>query len=627
MMRNRLRRRGGRAWVWLLTGLLLGGAIGAGTMYYFKRAKTGPSGPPRLGEATELAMVPADAAGFIHIRARDIWKLETLAEFRKAVDKAGPDSLKILDDGFVPAPSTLDRMTAVFLRSDPDEMPPNFGMPKPPVMLPGGMQLPAGAASAFDSAVVILAFNEPFDAAKVRRTYMPQGVVKTVNGKEVWLDKPRDRSRDLGLHFPDDRIMILGPATGVEHFVANQKDGQSEGPLSASLKMAAEGKRHIAAGFNIKQLGLPEPKFNGADEEFKSVEAEIRTLMKTEAIAVGVAFVPEGTRLDIRAAFKTEAEAAAADAAVRKIAGVVRTKLDDPKQKMKAMLDGKPGQPTPRPIRELPEAVMGLLGVGSMNLLDEYLANPPVKVEGNELVGTFEASSVGGAYVGTTAVAIGLLLPATQKVREAAARMTSSNNLKQIGLAMHGYHDATMKFPQRALMYGPMGTKPGGLSWRVHILPYLEQGVLYNQFKLDEPWDSEHNKKLIPLMPKVYASPTAPATPGLTYYKVFYGPGAAFTEDGQNVNFTNLNTISDGTSNTIMTIEAGAPVTWTKPDDIAFDIKKPLPPLSLNGNPRVIVGMFDGSVRTVDLSKVKPDTMKAAITPAGGEPLGSDWGP
>jgi len=47
----------------------------------------------------------------------------------------------------------------------------------------------------------------------------------------------------------------------------------------------------------------------------------------------------------------------------------------------------------------------------------------------------------------------------------------------------------------------------------------------------------------------------------------------------------------------------------------------------LNGNPRVLVALFDASVRTVDLTKVKPETMKAAITPAGGEILGSDWGP
>jgi len=74
-----------------------------------------------------------------------------------------------------------------------------------------------------------------------------------------------------------------------------------------------------------------------------------------------------------------------------------------------------------------------------------------------------------------------------------------------------------------------------------------------------------------------------------------------------------------------MTIEGGMAVTWTKPDDIALDLKRPLPDLRLAGNSRINVGLFDGSVRSLDLARVKPETFKAAITPAGGEILGPDW--
>ena len=81
-------------------------------------------------------------------------------------------------------------------------------------------------------------------------------------------------------------------------------------------------------------------------------------------------------------------------------------------------------------------------------------------------------------------------------------------------------------FPPPDRVTGPNG-KPG-LSWRVHILPYIEQDALYKQFKLDEPWDSEHNKKLIEKMPKVYVSPLAVAPPGETYYQVFTGKDAIF---------------------------------------------------------------------------------------------------
>ncbi len=78
------------------------------------------------------------------------------------------------------------------------------------------------------------------------------------------------------------------------------------------------------------------------------------------------------------------------------------------------------------------------------------------------------------------------------------------NNLKYIGLAMHNYLDANSHFPPAASV--DKAGKPL-LSWRVMILPYIDQDQLYKQFHLDEPWDSEHNKKLIDKMPQIYASP------------------------------------------------------------------------------------------------------------------------
>ena len=93
--------------------------------------------------------------------------------------------------------------------------------------------------------------------------------------------------------------------------------------------------------------------------------------------------------------------------------------------------------------------------------------------------------------------------------------MNSMNNLKQIALALHNYHAAMGSFPATASM-----SKDGKplLSWRVHILPYLEQDNLFKQFKLDEPWDSEHNKALIAKMPDIYRSPAQKVGDGKTTY-------------------------------------------------------------------------------------------------------------
>src|SRR5262249_49383960 len=113
---------------------------------------------------------------------------------------------------------------------------------------------------------------------------------------------------------------------------------------------------------------------------------------------------------------------------------------------------------------------------------------------------------------------------AQDRLQQRAQQLTSSNNMKQLGLAMHIYHDAN-KHPPAHAIYSKDG-KPL-LSWRVAVLPYIEQNELYQQFKFDEPWDSAHNKKLLEKMPQLYA-PVRGKTkvPYATYYQVFTGPDA-----------------------------------------------------------------------------------------------------
>jgi hypothetical protein len=149
----------------------------------------------------------------------------------------------------------------------------------------------------------------------------------------------------------------------------------------------------------------------------------------------------------------------------------------------------------------------------------------------------------------------------------------------------------------------------------VKILPFLEEGALYQEFHLDEPWDSPQNKKLIERMPKVYQSPLAVAPPGQTYYKVFSGGGAMFGP-GQR---TRLADITNGTSQTILAVEGGSPVIWTKPDDIPFDPKKTIPDLSLQGRRQINVLMADGAVQNIDLDMIPEKKLKAMINMAGGD--------
>ena len=197
--------------------------------------------------------------------------------------------------------------------------------------------------------------------------------------------------------------------------------------------------------------------------------------------------------------------------------------------------------------------------------------------------------------------------------------MQSSNNLKQLVLAMHNYHDSFGKFP--AAYSTDKDGKPL-LSWRVHILPFIEQDALYREFHLDEPWDSEHNKKLIPKMPRTYVSSKKLPEAGLTTYLAPVGDGTVFP--GKDA--IQIKDITDGTSNTVIFLDADDEhaVVWTKPDDLKVNPKKPEAGLSMRHGEGYLFAFADGSVRFVS-TKVNKKTLWAIFTRNGGEVLGTDW--
>ncbi len=146
------------------------------------------------------------------------------------------------------------------------------------------------------------------------------------------------------------------------------------------------------------------------------------------------------------------------------------------------------------------------------------------------------------------------------------------------------------------------------LSWRVEILPFLEQLELYDQFKHDEPWDSPHNLKLIDQMPQVYASLSHPLEPGKTMIRVPYSNVTDAQSQKRSAVFIagtlgpRLSSVTDGTSNTIGIIEVNpdAAVIWTKPDEWEFDPDDPLRDLGRAHPNRILVSFCDGAVRAID---------------------------
>jgi RNA polymerase sigma factor (sigma-70 family) len=155
------------------------------------------------------------------------------------------------------------------------------------------------------------------------------------------------------------------------------------------------------------------------------------------------------------------------------------------------------------------------------------------------------------------------------------------------------------------------------LSWRVALLPYLGEQELYKQFNRNEPWDSPHNKKLLSRMPKVYAAPgVASLEPGMTYYQVFVGEHAAFEKHRA----LRLADFPDGLSNTILIVEAGSPVPWTKPEDLHYATDDPLPQLGGLFSEIFNAAFADGAVAVLS-KKADPETLRRAITRDDGVPF------
>jgi hypothetical protein len=204
---------------------------------------------------------------------------------------------------------------------------------------------------------------------------------------------------------------------------------------------------------------------------------------------------------------------------------------------------------------------------------------------------------------------------------EAKARLQSVNNLRRLAQAMLTHTDAYRALP-------PAGGEPGpyklpGLSWRAHLLPYLENEATYMKLK-EEAWAGKapmgwNRPDLAKLTITQFASPV----PGKgkdtweTYYRVFIGNGAAF-ETGSLTKYPN--DFTDGVVNTILIVEAGEPVPWPKPDELQYDPKKPLPKLGGLFADGFYAAFADGTVRFIPRS-IDDKLLRAFITRSGDEQI------
>jgi len=205
---------------------------------------------------------------------------------------------------------------------------------------------------------------------------------------------------------------------------------------------------------------------------------------------------------------------------------------------------------------------------------------------------------------------------------QAVASSQCSNNLKQIALALHNYHDVYGRFPP-AVVTDKSG-KPMH-SWRVLILPFMDQQPLYKQYNLNEPWDSPNNRRVAQSIVSAYRCPDDDGPPINTSYAMITGPNTLGGKPNEGVTMAE---IRDGTSNTIAVVEvAGSGIGWTEPRDLPIEGL----PMEIDGPPGKSISsnhpgganaaMADGAVRMLP-NGMDAETLRRLLIRNDGKPIG-----
>jgi hypothetical protein len=229
----------------------------------------------------------------------------------------------------------------------------------------------------------------------------------------------------------------------------------------------------------------------------------------------------------------------------------------------------------------------------------------------------------GGTVMMIVGLVISCLMPAVNDTRTPSRRSQCSNHLRQIGISLQNYHDTYGSFPPVHIA----DSKGQPIhSWRVLILPFMEQQALYDRYRFDEPWDGPNNRKLHNEIMHVYCCPSCPKGQPKTdtSYVAVIGPNTVWP-GSKATKFTDL---SDGTSNTIMVVETfNSGIHWMEPRDLHMT-QMPLVVNPQQGqgissdHPNVALAVFADGHTSALTSKTPPDILRRLLTIADGEPIG-----
>lgn len=384
--------------------------------------------------------------------------------------------------------------------------------------------------------------------------------------------------------FPDDRTMLFSQYGAVLVGVLEQLKPGAAAPAWAKQYEAA-ARFPLAAYLDVKQLReLINAATGGRPPEGPDAMmfGMVSPLWEKADMAVVALDTGDGLKLTIVAHSPDAAAATALKGSLDGLLAMGKGML--PKMKAEAAnLDRlKPG-----------------LGAQLYGDLEKAVSELSVTTNGTMTIVKF------GIQQQTLATITSTVIPFLELAQESTRQNQGINNLKMIALGMLNHTDAYRTLPAPARMKKD-GHPPH--SWRVAILPFIEEDSLYKQYNFDEPWDSEANKKVLAQMPEIYRAPGADPKSTNTSYVVPIVDKGIFSAETVKKG-PSLAAIADGTSNTITVIETETQIPWTKPEDLVIDPTKPLPALGFAKSPSLNVAFADGSVHRL----IKTPTMELLL--------------
>ncbi len=423
-----------------------------------------------------------------------------------------------------------------------------------------------------------------YDEDAVRSIKVAGRVVKILGSKD---DRTDYESNEVGVYQPDPSTIVSMQMSFLERLL--RREGRSSPPKFESA-MIQSMKGDAAIVVTERGLETLTQAIRGSRQL-----ALFSPLTMLPEYGVVSASVVDSFRLRIEAEFDDEDDAARWIENARAGLVLVRNLMDQARQEMR---DPNSNQAQFRDLLD--------------DVVDPLIDSVQFETQGERVFGTAGVDDDRSLIVGTVANAF-------VSARVAASRAVDQNNLKQIGLALHNYYAAYDHLPP-AVLTSENGTP---YSWRVEILPFIEQGFLYDRYDTNLPWNHPTNLKVLKSMPRMYRSPLDSDASTNTGYAAVVGPDTAIASEGTGNPFR---VVTDGLSNTLMVLGVDTEIPWTKPEDIPFTPEISPSTLKSRFPEGFSALMGDGSVKFLS-ETIDAKIFRALLTKSGGEVISMPMAP